>query len=452
MKKNYNCALAIIVLGLAEVLYFLWLPSPKCMFRSAGTFWGNQEIASGIIHAVLLSVALIMSVRSIKSPGEKYRLFSLGNIAIMVGLLAVQLLHDWLQLLAGKRFPDGCVAVDYALIIAVWLAFALILTALTGGRDWRAWKTWLPIGAVVLILAVFVLLDIRDAGIREGILARYKPTAELPKNRLMNMRFAHEMRCLGLDFACGAAYLIRVALSTAADPEEEKDRGRKGRLVLRAYCLLTVAFFVYIGKAELLPSSAIQLGFIHQWHDSLDFDVRPDTFTASKSDSIRISRGDVSGDDWFIHEVPIYYKTKKTVGYNGKEFFSFKYDEFDTGVGWLISGDRDGMVIENSGCEKGVVCREGLIAWLEGGEVKHILLEDLPRAKQNDTLTAICTEMLARDDLRFFEYGLDYMMKCKPELMTWYIERYADGHFTVQEEAGDYNTEYIQRLAIAAME
>lgn len=205
IKKNYNCALGVIALAFADILYFLWLPSPKCMFRSLGHPWAYQDIITGVIWALLFSFVLIMSVKSIKKPGEKFNLFSHKNTGLMAALFAVQLLHEWLQLSAEKRFPDGSFVVDYVLILAVWLAFALILMALTGGGNLKAWKTWLPIAAIVLILAVFVLLDIRDAGIREGILARYKPTAELPKNRLMNMRFAHEMRCLGLDFACGAA-------------------------------------------------------------------------------------------------------------------------------------------------------------------------------------------------------------------------------------------------------
>lgn len=231
MKKNYNYALGIITLGLAEVLYFMWLPSPKCMFRSLGQPWAYQDIITGVICALLISFILIMSVKSIKRSGEKFRLFSLKSICLFTVLFAVQLLHDWLQLLAEKRFPDGAFAVDYALILAVWLAFELIFMAIIGHGDLKKWKTWLPLAAVVLILAVFVLLDLRDAGIREEILTRYQPTAKLPKNRLMNMRFSHEMCCISLDFACGAAYLIRVAPNTAADPEEEKDRGNSRLLV-----------------------------------------------------------------------------------------------------------------------------------------------------------------------------------------------------------------------------
>lgn len=451
MKKNYNCALGIITLGLLEWLYFMWLPSPKCMFRSLGQPWAYQDIITGVICALLVSFIFIMSVKSIKRPGEKFRLFSLKSIGVIAALFAAQLLHDWVQLLTEKRFPNGAFAVDYVLILAVWLAFALILMAITGHGDWKAWKTWLPLAAVGLILAVFVLLDLRDAGIREEILARYKPTAELPQNRLMNMRFAHEMRCIGLDFACGAAYLIRVALNTATDPEEEKDRGRKGRLALRAYCLLTVAFFLYLGKAALLPSSAIQLGYI--WHNTqiLDFGDLTDTFTASKSDSLKIVRGDISRDDWYIDEMPIYLKSKRTMSYNDKKVCSFKVDDLDTCVGLLIISGRDGAIIENSKCEKAVVCREGVIAWLENGKFRHIQIKDLPHTKQNDTLTAICVEMLARGDLRFYDFGLDYMMKSKPELMAWYTERYAAGDFTEQEKAGDYNTEYIQRRAVNAL-
>lgn len=451
MKKNYNCALGIITLGLLEWLYFMWLPSPKCMFRSLGTAWAKQEIITGIIHALLLSAMLIMSVRSIKRPGEKFRLFSLKSIGIIAALFAVQLLHDWLQLLTEKRFPDGSFAVDYALIFAVWLALALILMAVTGRGDLKAWKTWLPLAAVVLIMAVFVLLDLRDAGIREEILTRYKPTAKLPKNRLMNMRFAHEMRCIGLDFACGAAYLIRVTLSTAVNPEEEKDRSRKGRLVLRVYCLLTVAFFLYLGKASLLPYNAIQLGYIWQYTRIMNFSVEPNTIAISRADSFKISRGGVSGDNRLIDEIPIYFKTKKTVSYRNQEIFSFNLNEFDTGVG-AMAGCKNHIRIKNPDDIEANVHKGGLITWVEGDEVKHIQLKEIPTAEKDDILTVICIDMLSKGDLGFFEYGLDYMMKYEPELMTMYIERYAAGKFTEQEETGDYNTEYIQRLAVNALE
>lgn len=442
MRKNYNCALGVITLGFAELLYFLWLPSPKCMFRSLGQPWAYQDIITGVIHAVLLSIVLIMCVKSISKPGEKYKLFSLMNFALFAALLVVQLLKDWLQLSAEKRFPDGSFAVDYALILAVWLAFALILLVITGRGTWKNKKAWLPLIAVVLILAVFVLLDLRDAGIREEILTRYKPTAELPRNRLMNMRFSHEMRCLGLDLACGAAYLVRVALNTTADPEEEKDRGRKGRLVLRAYCLLTVAFFLYIGKATLLPNNAIQVGYI--WHgvNIMNFSARPDTFTQSRSDYLRVMRGNGDGDEWYI-----YRRTKVTVGYNERDIFSFKKADFDTSAGLLIISDWDGAIVKNPSGGEANVCKSGAIVWTRGDEVKHLQLEDLPSAEQDDILTVICIDMLSRGDLGFFEYGLDYMMKYEPELMTMYIERYAAGDFTEQEQAGDYNTEYIQRLA-----
>lgn len=448
MKKNYNCALGIITLGLAEWLYFMWLPSPRCMFRSIGQPWAYQDIITGIICALLVSFVLILSVKSIKRPGEKFKLFSPKSIGLIATLMAVQLLHDWLQLLAKKRFPDGAFAVDYVLILAVWFAFVLILMAITGREDWKAWKTWLPLAAVVLILVVFVLLDLRDAGIREEILTRYKPTAKLPQNRLMNMRFAHEMRCIGLDFACGAAYLIRVALNTAADPEEEKDRGRKGRLVLRAYCLLTVAFFLYLGKAALLPNAAIHNGFIYQYSDILKFGIAADELTTSQSDSLKISRGDISRDDCFIDESLIYCRTKKTVSYNFENCFSFKLDDFDIGTG-TMSGCKCRIDIKNLNGEDAKLYEGGMIAWVAGDEVRHIEFEDLSTAKQDNRLTAICVEMLARGDLRFYDFGLDYMMKCKPELMAWYTERYAAGDFTEQEKAGDYNTEYIQRLAQA---
>lgn len=443
MKKNYNCALGIITLGLVEWLYFMWLPSPKCMFRSLGTAWAKQEIITGIIHALLLSVMLIMSVKSIKRPGEKFRLFSLKSIGIVAALFAVQLLHDWLQLLAEKRFPDGSFAVDYALIFAVWLAFALILMAVTGRGDWKAWKTWLPLAAVVLILAVFVLLDLRDAGIRKEILTRYQPTAKLPKNRLMNMRFAHEMRCIGLDFACGAAYLIRVAMNTAADPEEEKDRGRKGRLVLRAYCLLTVAFFLYLGKASLLPYNAIQLGYIWHGTDIIDFDVPHDRLYNSRSDYLRVMRGDEHGNERYV-----YCRSTKTLSYNERKIFSFKVDDFDNGTG-LMAYCMNHVEVGNLGGGDNNVYSGGNIVWTRGNEVRYITLKDLPTAEKDDILTVICIDMLSKGDLGFFEYGLDYMMKYEPELMMMYIERYAAGDFTEQEQAGDYNTEYIQRLAQA---
>lgn len=265
------------------------------------------------------------------------------------------------------------------------------------------------------------------------------------------MRFAHEMRCIGLDFTCGAAYLICVALSTAADPEEEKDRGRKGRLVLRAYCLLTVAFFLYLGKAALLPSNAIQFGYIWQYTRIMNFSVEPNTIAISRADSFKISRGGVSGDNQLIDEIPIYFKTKKTVSYRNQEIFSFNLNEFDTGVG-AMAGCRNHIRIKKPDDIEANVHKGGLITWVEGNEVRHITLEDLPTAEKDDILTVICIDMLSKGDLGFFEYGLDYMMKYEPELMMMYIERYAAGKFTEQEETGDYNTEYIQRLAVNALE
>lgn len=445
MKKNYNCALGIITLGLLEWLYFMWLPSPKCMFRSLGQPWAYQDIITGVICALLVSFLLIMSVKSIKRPGEKFRLFSLKSIGVIAALFAAQLLHDWVQLLTEKRFPNGAFAVDYVLILAVWLAFALVLIAVTGRGDQKSKKTWLPLTAVVLILAVFVLLDLRDAGIREEILARYKLTAELPQNRLMNMRFAHEMRCIGLDFACGAAYLIRVALNTAADPEEEKDRGRKGRLALRAYCLLTVAFFLYLGKAALLPSNAIQLGYIWYGTDIIDFDVPPDRLYNSRSDYLRVMRGDEHGNGRYV-----YCRSTKTLSYNERKIFSFKVDDFDNGTGLMVYC-MNHVEVGNLGGGDNNVYSGGNIVWTRGDEVKHIELKDLPKAPQDDILTVICIDMLSKGDLGFFEYGLDYMMKYEPNLMTMYIKRFATGKFTEQEQAGDYNTEYIQRLAVNAL-
>lgn len=438
---------------LLDLLYFLWQPYPKSIIKTVGSPWAYSDIITGIIYFLIFASVITVAVRSLVRPRELSAFLPRGNIKYIVMMVTVQLCLDLAKLVCTRLLGEySAIIYDVFTVIEWWLFAILFSPMIEHEKRCKSWA-YAAAGVVAIVLLLCVLLDLRDVFQKRELIEKYSNVSKILENKLVNCQFRFEIRNMVLDFCGGATFLLYfMKMSSEASHRKQKQHGEGGRLVFRMIVLLDAIAVVYFVKALILPNSAIFPGYFeHSGYNTLYQEPRA-KYDITDADVFSIYRANGKGE-----QVPVYCVSKNTVWYNGNDLFDFKTEGRYLGSEGGNTKDKieynAWQTIQIGDAEAAVFASQEIV-WVSEGETVHISFKDLASAEENAILTALCSERIAAGDWRFFEYGYEYLLKHRADFIIPYIERYAAGEFMDSEVrySGDYNQEYIQKLAMAALD
>ena len=144
-------------------------------------------------------------------------------------------------------------------------------------------------------------------------------------------------------------------------------------------------------------------------------------------------------------DVKIKYHDEELLSFTLNNFFDYEY----------ANEEQNNINNSNSGASVKIEEQEIVffsnqyIAFAVNDTPCVIAFEDICKEDENEVLTAFIEYMLSCGYWDYFEYGCDYLLKCDPEFIKPYIERYAKGEFTEieLETNNDIKTEYMVNFA-----
>lgn len=449
--KKYKFCLSLFSLLLMNLLYFLWQPYPKSIIKTTGTPWTYSDIVTSILYFVLLAMVINVSVRSLARPAESVTIFDWGKIKYIAALVAVQLCLDLARIVVIRLLGEYAAIVCDVFTVIGWGLFTILLSSMIEHE--KRCKSWAyTAGGVVVVLLLCILLDLRDVFQRRELIEKYYNASKILESKMVNGQFRFEIRNMLLDFFGGATFLLYfMKTSKEASHKKREQHGEVGRLVFRVIILLDAIAAVYFVKVLLLPNNAIFPGYFeHSGYNTLYQEPRPE-YDITDADIFSIYRASGRGEKNLIYCV-----SRDTVWYNGTNLFDFRTEGRYLGSEGGKPKDKieynAWQTIPISDAETAVFASQEIV-WVSENETVHISFKELSTAEENAILTALCSERIAAGDWRFFEYGYEYLLKYRADFIIPYMERYAAGEFTDKEikYSGDYNPEYIQKLAVAAL-
>lgn len=451
MKKS-TFSLCSFTLLLLYLLYFLWQPYPRSLFKSLGNFWVYQDIITNLIFFFIFFLFLAYAARVLGKPAVYAQFFSRESAKLFFCLLGIHLSLDLAAQILASYAPNYARFIWDCFPPACWALSVLALKKILGLKCQVSFKgRCLLLGLPLLVLFGCLAFDTVDFFRRQELIEKYVSGSYPLDSALLNMDYRWEVRNMLLDFSCGIFSFLYFMLSgqkAGSKPEEKYGEGT--RTVLRMLLMSGAFFLVFLVKAIILPNNAILPTYMGHYGTVLEYKLPEEVYDISYSDVFTISRADAYGG-----EVPVYCTSKITVWYNGEDFFSFKTDGYYTGGGGPVTDE----ILSNCwqevqlGSVKAAIFAGREIAWVSGSEKVHIQIDKIPDADENAVLTALCLDRVSNGDWRFFEHGLEYLLKYEPDFIMPYIQRYADGKFTDRElkYSRNYNPNYIQELAMAAL-
>ena len=92
--------------------------------------------------------------------------------------------------------------------------------------------------------------------------------------------------------------------------------------------------------------------------------------------------------------------------------------------------------------------------FFDGDQRYAIKTENIKSQSENKVLTAMLETLISDGEWNYFEYGCDYLKKYDSDFINPYIERYANGDFTENENKvnQEINTDYMINFAQKMLE
>lgn len=451
MKKS-TFSLCYFTFILFYLLYFLWQPYPRSLFKSIGESLEYQDIITNLVFFFIFFLFLAYATRVLVKPAAHTPIFSIESAKLFFCLLGIQLSLDFALYVLASYVPNYAGFIWDCFPPVWWTLSVLALRKTLGLKRRVPFKgRGILLALPLLILLICFSFDTVDFFRRQELLEKYVSGSYPLDSALLNMDYRWEIRNMLLDFLCAtAAFLYLMMSGEKPDIKKEKKYGEGARTIFRILLMLGVFFPVFFVKAIILPNNAILPTYIGHYGTVLEYKLPKEVYDISYSDVFTVSRADAYGG-----EVPVYCTSKITVWYNGEDFFSFKTDGYYTGGGGPVTDE----ILSNCwqevqlGSIKAAIFASREIAWVSGSDKVHIQIDKIPDADENAILTALCLDRVSSGDWRFFEHSLEYLLKYEPDFIMPYIQRYADGKFTDREleYSRNYNPDYIQELAMAAL-
>lgn len=453
MSKTYNYVLALVAVSFMDLLYFLWLPYPKSALKTWGAPLYLQDLLADLIFFLIFFSVYTFSYMSIARPGTKARDSRGPRRKVVAILFVVHLALSWLMLQASILFYlEAYWIVCHLCTLLFWAFAARLMAGLIGrpGKGRRPAKgrliAWCTLAAIVLTIFTMELLSgQRLSGLRE----RYYTDSQFFMALQANGIFSFQIRQALLDLSCAAVCLVCPLVYGA---EDEVPYGRWARDFARGVGICFLVMVLYIVKLMLLPNNCLILPMVIDHQGRTMVDMPPEKrFDSAVEYETEISRG-----EYPYGQVIYRSSTDIDLWFNGQTLDRYF---LEGALGWdeAPEGEISMLGYQNIdlGSAQAAVFASQWIFWTDqSGQIRSLKLEDLPQAPEDPVLTKLCRERIGHGDLRFFDYGLEYMLRCDSGFISPYIERYAQGRFTQPELSYilDYKPEYIQSLAQSCLQ
>lgn len=447
MKKIYNCIFSLFTIILLQILYFLWQPFPKSMLKTWGMPLAWQDIVTDIIYFLLFFCIYTFAYISVAQPGTSAKASRRSRLKVMYILFVVHIGLSLIMFLASNLGYECYWPVCQISTLLFWIVAEFLLPGLIerpgkeSGFDRRIAIVWFLVGGLAAILTVF---EFNSGNTLARLSQRYTSDSTFFNAHQANMIWNFQIRNMLLDLTCAGACL---AYPLVYGRRDEKDYGQWSRMMVRGMLLVILLVPLYICKAIFIPNNIFIMPPVLDYHTkrivNMEAEERFDTANEYDTEFTRA--------EYPFGEVVYYSATRIDVWYNGEVLFDHTLEGRLTGEN--KSENKMEMMgyqnIELSNAHAAVFASQ-LIVWVDdAGVMEYIEFEELAKYSEDSVLIQLCRKRIAYGDMRFFDYGYEYLLRFDPEFILPYIERYAAGDFTQREleYSCDYRPEYIQSLA-----
>lgn len=457
MSKSKKFTLNTLALILGNVLFWLCNYYPKHILEISF----DQSIVSTIInfiYFVLFDFFLIIVFSKNKAPfaknlfDKKESIVKRFELIKLCALILVQLAVDGIVWLIGEVATDWSYVIFDAVIVLQWFIIYIIVadkSVVVLGKHRVC--ALLCIGLAVVLLGISVVID--RSWVADTTVFSLKYEAESPAllSIQTNLRFVWEVKALVLDTLIGLILIwVHLYAIKSEEPEEDRDilRGRQvAAFLIQTFSLVAITSLLMLFKTIIWQSATLYRPFplaLHnqkeKWGTS-DFSIEYTEYglvRADGKDSENICYATYSYCVTVNQDERILITTSMKLPYDyyirdGQVAKSYNRERFDVG-----------------GIEAYLYYNQ-IIGFYNNGVPCAIKLNELNTFGKNDTVTAVCKQLLSDGNIFAFEYVCNYLLANDPLFIQPYIERYAEGRFTDMEkewmEKNFYKSEYVVNIA-----
>ena len=463
MKKYYSKISGCILLVALEILMFLWTPYYKGFICT--TYIVEHINAGDIIFRLVYYAIYFLSVYTMFSYycfGKFYSFFMRSPVGLILSFASVRLMADVANYIIYYFFNDYVFTFAACIIEVVFLFFTLWLISdfISDGKF-----RFCPIkGTIPFFIATFVivaLLAIYCTFQYNGfayIVEKYTVVANVRVAYTENIGFILEVSRLificALNIICFLYFYFSVEKCGLI---KSKSNVGFAKIITRLWAVLFLTGILYVVKYiaypidlyEIIPSSIISSS---------------DTTYSNTNETVKDFRTDtcvtpLSRFSSYEHDEKRVLNLGSVTVKNGKDriktfTYFMPFDEDSNYYCELVPVETE-YTESTDYLECNVQRLENFgLFFFDGDQRYAIKTENIKSQSENKVLTAMLETLISDGEWNYFEYGCDYLKKYDSDFINPYIERYANGDFTENENKvnQEINTDYMINFAQKMLE
>ncbi|MBO4979269.1 MAG: hypothetical protein J6D16_02555 [Clostridia bacterium] len=450
MRKNIRISNLIENLVFLLSVNIVQLATTYYHHRTVGEYRTSDIVLDALFAVIYAGFFIIVFFKN-------KTLFSEGSLTLRCEKNKFSLIIRWLGLIALKGAFDviliyiGRISAEWKYIgsdffvLSYWCLVYLIATKKISLISKN--KNHLFDALIVIIIAVglAVFYDAHLIGQYRAVHQKYTEVSPYFVRVCRNLDHLHSVKTFILDTFI-ACVLIVFHMTNAVDPEKKNNpqRGDGFRVFMRCNLIASLFAILFVIKMGVDP-----LGVLYQSRYRSNGDINYeeegpfDYFIESKG--VIHGLGKVSEDKFYYLEDNISLQ-------KGDRFEQFTFAADTLGTVFSDTGNATRNYTQFSVDGKNVYLYGNYaICYYENNIPVIIRIDSLNQQTQNSIVTNLLKHLLEQGNLFVFEFGSDYLTKYEAEFIEPYIERYANGTFTVTEKewltCSYYREDYIIDIA-----
>ena len=463
MKKYYSKISGCILLVALEILMFLWTPYYKG-FICTTSFFENISIGDIIFRIIYYTIYFfsIYTMLSYYFHGKFYSFFMRSPIGLIFSFVSVRLIADVVNYIIYYFCNSYVFNFAACITEAIFLFFTFwLISVFISDEKFKfcfekgAIPFLIVLFAVLILLAIYCLVKYSNY---HCLVEKYTPNAQIRtaynENIPFTLQFSRFIIVNILNIVCFLYFYYSAEKSGLV---KNKSTGSLSKTFVRLWAALFVVGVLYIVKFFAYPIDLYEIipnGIISS----------SDTTYSNTNETVKDFRTDTkvipfSRYSSYEYEIKRVMNLGAVTVKNGKDHI--KHFNYCMPFNRDSNYDYDLVPVKTQYTQPtdSIVCnvqRLGNLGlfFFDDDTRYAINIEDINKQKENKVLTAMLETLIADGEWDYFEYGCDYLKKYDSDFINPYIERYANGDFTENENKvnQEINKEYMMNFAQKMLE